>query len=158
MGMNHLRTLRDFAGDEVQLVGIAETHEPTLKLAMSRFQVAGYADYRQMIKVVQPDLVLVVVPTYLHYEVAAYALDQGINVLIEKPIATTVEDARGLISLARLRGAKITIGSIERFNPCGPARKCIFGEMRSARKASTRPQLAQVRKMKPARIPGRLSS
>lgn len=133
MGMNHLRTIRDFARDEMQLVGVAETHEPTLKLAMSRFQVAGYTDYRQMIKVVQPDLVSVVVPTYLHYEVAAYALDRGINVLIEKPMATTVEDARRLISLARLRGAKIAIGSIERFNPVviEAKRRLLEGELGS---------------------------
>lgn len=131
MGMNHLRLLRDFARDEVQLVGIAETHEPTLKLAMNRFHVAGYADYRQMIKAVQPDLVSVVVPTYLHYEVASHALDQGINVLIEKPMAATVEDARKLISLARLRGAKIAIGSIERFNPAviEAKRRLLEGEL-----------------------------
>jgi len=131
MGMNHLRLLRDFARDEVQLVGIAETHEPTLKLALNRFHVAGYTDYRQMIKAVQPDLVSVVVPTYLHYEVASHALDQGINVLIEKPMAATVEDARKLISLARLRGAKIAIGSIERFNPAviEAKRRLLEGEL-----------------------------
>jgi len=45
MGMNHLRVLRDFEEGQVQLAGIAETHEPNLKQAMSRFHVAGYTDY-----------------------------------------------------------------------------------------------------------------
>ena len=52
---------------------------------MSRFHVAGYTDYRQMVEETHPDLVAIVVPTYLHFEVASYVLEQGINVLIEKP-------------------------------------------------------------------------
>ncbi len=117
MGMIHLRLLRDFAEDEVQLVGIAELHEPNLKRAMSRFHVAGYTDYRRMIEETQPDLVSVVVPTYLHYEVASFALNRGINVLVEKPMTSTIDEALSLISLARLRNAKIAVGHIERFNP-----------------------------------------
>lgn len=117
MGMNHLRLLRDFAEEEMQLVGIAEAHEPTLKRAMSRFHVAGFTDYRRLIEETQPDLVSVVVPTYLHYEVAAFALDRRINVLVEKPITSTVDEALALISLAKLRGVKIAVGHIERFNP-----------------------------------------
>ena len=46
MGMNHLRVLRDFPEEQVQLVGIAEAHEPTLKRAISRFHVDGFSDYR----------------------------------------------------------------------------------------------------------------
>ncbi len=117
MGMNHLRLLRDFAEDEVQLVGIAEAHEPTLKRAMSRFHVTGYADYRRMIEETQPHLVSVVVPTYLHYEVASFALNRGINVLVEKPMTSTIDEALSLIALAHLRNAKIAVGHIERFNP-----------------------------------------
>jgi UDP-N-acetylglucosamine 3-dehydrogenase len=117
MGMNHLRVLTDFDEERVQLVGIADPHEPALKHAMNRFHVAAYADYRQMIEQTRPDLVAVVVPTHLHYEVAAFALERGINVLIEKPITTTVEEAMLLLELARQRGAKIAVGHVERFNP-----------------------------------------
>src|SRR5262249_51386096 len=76
-----------------------------------------FADYREMIAETQPDLLSVVVPTQLHYEVASYALDAGISVLIEKPITETVEQARALLSLAEARGARIAVGHIERFNP-----------------------------------------
>jgi UDP-N-acetylglucosamine 3-dehydrogenase len=117
MGMNHLRVLKDFEEERVQLVGVAETHEPTLKCAMSRFHVAGYTDYRQMVEQTHPNLVAVVVPTNLHSEVTSYALDRGINVLIEKPIASTIEESLALLQLARIRGAKIAVGHIERFNP-----------------------------------------
>jgi UDP-N-acetylglucosamine 3-dehydrogenase len=117
MGMNHLRLLRDYGEDEVQLVGIADAHEPTLRRAMARFHVPGYSDYRQLIEQTHPDLVSVVVPTHLHYEVASYALDRGINVLVEKPMTSSVDEALALISLANSRHASIAVGHIERFNP-----------------------------------------
>src|SRR6266581_6880329 len=131
MGMNHLRVLRDFNEEQVQLAGVAETHEPTLKRAMGRFHVAGYPDYRQMIEEVHPDLVAVVVPTYLHFEVASYLLEQGINVLLEKPIANTIEEAFTLIQLARVHGAKLAVGHVERFNPAimEVKRQLVAGEL-----------------------------
>ncbi|HLX57545.1 MAG TPA: Gfo/Idh/MocA family oxidoreductase [Ktedonobacteraceae bacterium] len=117
MGMNHLRVLRDFDEEQVNVVGVADTYEPNLKNAMSRFHVAGYTDYREMLAKATPDLVAVVVPTHLHFEVASYALDRGINVLLEKPMASTIEQALALIQLARQRGAKLAVGHVERFNP-----------------------------------------
>src|SRR5436305_316785 len=117
MGLNHLRVLRDFDEMLVDLVGIADIWEPSLKRATSRFSVTGYTDYRQLIERTKPDLVVVVVPTEKHFEVASYALDRGIHVLVEKPITSTVEEAEALIQLASRRGAKLAIGHIERFNP-----------------------------------------
>lgn len=131
MGMNHLRVLRDLDGEQVQLVGVAETHEPTLKHAMHRFHVAGYTDYRQMAEQTHPDLAAVVVPTHLHFEIASHLLNQGINVLIEKPMTSTIEEAGALIQLAQLRGAKFAVGHIERFNPAimQVKRRLIAGEL-----------------------------
>jgi UDP-N-acetylglucosamine 3-dehydrogenase len=117
MGMNHLRVLRDFSQEQVQLVGFAEPYQPYLQRAQSRFHVTGYADYRYMVEETQPDLVAVVVPTNLHFEVAAYLLDRGLHVLLEKPIASNAEEARLLISLAQRRKVKLAVGHIERFNP-----------------------------------------
>jgi predicted dehydrogenase len=117
MGMNHLRVLKDFDGEKVQLVGIAETYEPALKHAIGRYHVAGYTDYRQMIEQTHPDLVAVVVPTHLHSEIALHVLERGIHVLIEKPITRTIEEALELLRLASVRGARIAVGHVERFNP-----------------------------------------
>src|SRR5579884_2100440 len=117
MGMNHLRVLRDFNDEQVQLVGVAEPYEPNLQQAINRFHVTGYTDYRRMVEETHPDLVAVVVPTHLHFEVTAYLLDQGINILLEKPMTSTVEEALSLIQLACLRNVKIAIGHVERFNP-----------------------------------------
>jgi len=117
MGMNHLRVLTDFDEEQVQLVGVAESSEPALQQAMKRFHVPGYADYRQMVEQTHPDLVSVVVPTHVHFIVAEYLLNQGINVLIEKPMTSTVEEANTLLDIARRRNVKIAVGHVERFNP-----------------------------------------
>src|SRR5712691_6663070 len=117
MGMNHLRVLREFNEEQVELVGVAEPYEPNLQHAISRFHIAGFTDYHQMVEQTHPDLVAVVVPTHLHFEVASYLLDRGINVLLEKPMASTIEEADTLIQLAHLRAAKLAIGHVERFNP-----------------------------------------
>src|SRR5438105_9228426 len=117
MGMNHLRVLKDFNEEQVHIVGVAETYEPSLKQAVSRFHIPGYSDYREMVEKARPDLVAVVVPTHLHFVVASYLLDQGINVLVEKPMTSAVEEALALIQLARARGVKLAVGHVERFNP-----------------------------------------
>ncbi|GER86360.1 oxidoreductase [Dictyobacter vulcani] len=117
MGMNHLRVLSDFNEEQIRLVGVAEASETALRRAMNRFHLTGYIDYRQMVAEAHPGLVAVVVPTNLHFAVAAYLLERGINVLIEKPMTSTVEEASALIQLARRSGAKIAVGHIERFNP-----------------------------------------
>jgi predicted dehydrogenase len=58
----------------------------------------------------------VVVPTRAHFAVARQLLDAGLHVLLEKPIAATLEEADALIALADARGVVLQIGHLERFN------------------------------------------
>ncbi len=131
MGMNHLRVLRDFNEDEIELVGVADSLEANLQRAVNRFHVAGFSDYRQMVEQTAPDLVSVVVPTYLHFAVASYLLERGINVLLEKPMTSSTQEAMTLIELARARGVKLAIGHVERFNPAiiEVKRRLVGGEL-----------------------------
>lgn len=117
MGMNHLRVLKDFSEEQAQLVGVAEAAEPVLQNAVKRFHIAGFVDYRKMVEETRPDLVAVVVPTHLHFDVACYLLDRGINILLEKPMTSTLQEATTLIQMAKARGVKIAVGHVERFNP-----------------------------------------
>src|ERR1700693_6538324 len=114
MGMNHLRVLRDFNEEQVELVGVAETYEPNLQHAISRFHIAGFTDYRLMVEQTHPDLVAVVVPTHLHFEVASHLLDRGINVLLEKPMTSNIEEAEALIQPASIRVPKLAVGHLRR--------------------------------------------
>lgn len=117
MGKNHLRVLQGFAEEQVEVVGVADAHEPTLRSAAGRSRLPTFTDYRRMIDEARPDLVSVVVPTKQHFEVARYALDAGVHVLVEKPITVTIEEGQALIDLARMRGVQLAVGHIERFNP-----------------------------------------
>jgi len=117
MGMNHLRVLKDFGEEQVRLVGVAEPQPAARSRASNRFQVRGFSDYREMIAETRPDVVAIVVPTDLHFEVASHALDAGVSVLVEKPITATVAQAEQLIALARARGVRLAVGHVERFNP-----------------------------------------
>jgi len=63
------------------------------------------------------DAVSIVVPTPLHYQVSRMFLEHDVDVLIEKPITTTLKEADSLIDLAESRGFIIQVGHLERFNP-----------------------------------------
>jgi predicted dehydrogenase len=62
------------------------------------------------------DAAIVVVPTKAHFDVAREALQRGIHLLIEKPIAATVDQAEQIVAMAREHGALLQIGHVERFN------------------------------------------
>jgi len=117
MGANHLRVLRDLGNDAAQLVAVAEPDDTARDRAIHRFGVSGFPDYREMIDRMKPDLIVVAAPTHLHYEVGSFALEHGAHVLIEKPIASTLDEATELITLARARGLRLAVGHVERFNP-----------------------------------------
>jgi len=76
--------------------------------------VHAFSDYRQLVNLV--DAVSIVVPTPQHFEVAQFFLKNKISVLIEKPIATTIEQADRLIATAQANHTLIQVGHIERFN------------------------------------------
>src|SRR4029079_563777 len=115
MGRNHLRVLNDLEG--VELVGVADADGATVERVSRNFHVEGYQDYRELLRASKPDAVVVAVPTVLHCEVVMHALDQGTSVLVEKPIASTEEEARQMIDAAKRAGVMLTVGHIERYNP-----------------------------------------
>ena len=75
----------------------------------------AYTDYRELLGKV--DAVSIVVPTDLHYEIAADFLKHQAHVLVEKPITTTVKQADQLIELAQTNNSVLQVGHLERFNP-----------------------------------------
>jgi len=63
------------------------------------------------------DAAVVAVPTQQHFRVVKDCLEAGVHVLVEKPIATTLEEADGLLELARAKGLILQVGHLQRFNP-----------------------------------------
>jgi predicted dehydrogenase len=114
MGKNHLRNY--FLLPECDLVALADINPAAEKLA-SEFQAEFYTDYIKMLDDMKPDAVSIVVPTPLHYKIACEVMNRGINCLLEKPIASTVEEADALIKLAQKKQVVFTVGHIEHYNP-----------------------------------------
>jgi UDP-N-acetylglucosamine 3-dehydrogenase len=114
MGKNHLRNY--FLLPEFELVALADINQDTKTLA-DEYKAKHYTDYKQMLDELKPEAVSIVVPTPFHAEVATEVLGRGIHCLLEKPIASTVDEADKLIKLAHKNDAVFTVGHIEHYNP-----------------------------------------
>lgn len=113
MGQHHARVLSLLKN--VKLVGISDVNvEHGLETA-SKYKARFFEDYRDLLKYV--DAVCIAVPTRLHYEVGIACLEAGIHVLIEKPIAASIEEAEALVNAAAESQCILQVGHIERFNP-----------------------------------------
>lgn len=99
----------------VDLVGVADIRPERAREVGERLQVPWFTDHRALFGRVR--CVSLAVPTALHYELAREFLENGIDVLVEKPITATAEQGRRLVELARSRGLILQVGHLERFNP-----------------------------------------
>jgi UDP-N-acetylglucosamine 3-dehydrogenase len=115
MGRNHVRVYREMEG--VDLVAISDQNASTGEKLAAVYNVSAYTDYRKLLDECQPDLVTLAVPTVAHYEIALELIERGVNLLIEKPIASTLEQGAELVDLAQKKGVVLAVGHIERFNP-----------------------------------------
>jgi predicted dehydrogenase len=100
---------------EVELVGLADPLEERARDWAERLGTRAYADHRDLLG--KADAVSVVVPTDRHFSVARDFLEAGSDVLLEKPIASTLREAEDLIALARTCRRILQVGHLERFNP-----------------------------------------
>jgi UDP-N-acetylglucosamine 3-dehydrogenase len=114
MGQNHLRIYSEMEG--VELAGISDIDQKRVEFMATQFKTKAFTDYKKMF-LEGLDAVSIVVPTKLHKQVALDALDAGMQVLVEKPIADTTENAEMMIEAAKKAGKVLMIGHIERFNP-----------------------------------------
>jgi UDP-N-acetylglucosamine 3-dehydrogenase len=115
MGRNHARVYWELP--EVHLVGVADKNEAVVREIAQRYNTKPYTDFRQLLDQEQPDAVTIAVTTSCHLEVATEVIQRGINLLIEKPIAFSVDEARIIIEAARKANVQLMVGHIERFNP-----------------------------------------
>jgi predicted dehydrogenase len=98
-----------------ELVGVFDVDENTKTDIAARFQCTAFSSPEELINAV--DIVGVIVPTSEHLQVVKKALLAGKPVFVEKPITTTIEEAKELIELAEKGNVPVQVGHIERFNP-----------------------------------------
>jgi predicted dehydrogenase len=113
LGQHHARVYA--AMDDVELVAVVDTNRSRGEEIARKFGTAAVEDSRDLIGRV--DAISVAVPTDAHVEVSLPFLDAGTAVLVEKPLAASLDDADRLIAAAEKSGAVLATGHTERFNP-----------------------------------------
>jgi UDP-N-acetylglucosamine 3-dehydrogenase len=115
MGRHHARAYLSLPG--VCLIAACDADKQCVDDVIGSKNVAYYPNVDDMLNNEALDLVSVCVPTSAHFSVAKACLEHGVSVLVEKPIAQTVDQANQLIACAATHDLVLTVGHIERFNP-----------------------------------------
>jgi predicted dehydrogenase len=120
MGSNHARVLAELPG--VEFVGVAD---PDRIQAHSVAQALGCAEYPDFASLLDTgvEAVTIAAPTHIHQEIALACIARGVHVLVEKPIASTIEEGRAIVAAARRARVTLMVGHVERFNPAVQAIK-----------------------------------
>ena len=124
LGSYHLQKYRELSN--CRIVGVADIREERARKAAEMHNCLAVSDHRELIGSV--DAVSIAVPTVSHYSIAKDFLEAGIDVLLEKPITTTIAEADELIAIADAKGLIFQIGLLERFNPAIVALRMIMGK------------------------------
>lgn len=112
-GRNHVRVFHDLP--DAEIIGIHDADPERARQIAAEFGTRAFSDLRQLAE--QVDAATVAVPTSLHAEISSQFLENGVDVLVEKPIASSLEAADDLIALAKGNGRILQVGHLERFNP-----------------------------------------
>ncbi len=112
--LGHFHAEKYAALPETTLLGVADVDQERARKVAHSLKTQAFSDYRQLLTLV--DAVSVAVPTSQHFQAVRECLEQGRQVLVEKPLAVTVPEADELVRLARERGLILMVGHLERFN------------------------------------------
>lgn len=126
LGRFHAQKYRELPN--IELVAVVDHSLEAAQKVATELDTQALTDYRDVLNKV--DVVSVVVPTPLHFDVAAAFLKHGVHVLVEKPITETIAQAQTLIELARQRTCVLQVGHLERFNPAIQAAAKLIGTPR----------------------------
>jgi predicted dehydrogenase len=113
LGQHHARIYSQL--EHVQLAGIYDADAARAAELAAKYGTTAFASLEELASAVEA--ASVAVPTHLHHAVAGTLIQQGVHVLIEKPIAGTTQEAEDLVRQAQQKGVIIQVGHVERFNP-----------------------------------------
>jgi UDP-N-acetylglucosamine 3-dehydrogenase len=115
MGRNHLRVLSDIEG--VDLVAVCDADRRAAEWAAQQRRIRPYVSSWEMLSREGLNFVVIAAPTKYHHRLALEALEKGCHVLVEKPIAADLAQARQMVTMAARQRLILAVGQIERFNP-----------------------------------------
>ncbi|HLM59473.1 MAG TPA: Gfo/Idh/MocA family oxidoreductase, partial [Pyrinomonadaceae bacterium] len=116
LGQHHARNYAEIAQTgNSEFIGVCDSNEENVRQIAGKNNCQSFGDWRELLDKV--DAVSIVTPTETHAEIACAFLEKGVHVLVEKPIARTLEETDLIIEAAEKSGAKLIVGHLERFNP-----------------------------------------
>ena len=101
--------------ESVELVGVADVDTVQGEMVAEECSCLFFKNYKKLLPLV--DAVSIVVPTVSHFEVASNCIDANTDILLEKPMTATLEEADKLIQMAERKKLLLQVGHLERFNP-----------------------------------------
>lgn len=119
LGKIHIKCI--LASDKFELVGFYDPDAETAEVVAKSFGIKRFDSDDELIEA--SEIVDIVTPTMSHYDCASKALKHSRHVFIEKPLTTTLYEAKKLIELAEEASVKVQVGHVERFNPAFMAAK-----------------------------------
>lgn len=122
LGKIHIRCIKEISNYE--LCGFYDPDDENAEKVEKEFGIKRFETLSGLIDAVE--VVDIVTPTVSHFECASEALKKSRHVFIEKPVVTTLDEARGLIALAEEANIKVQVGHVERFNPAFIAARPYF--------------------------------
>jgi predicted dehydrogenase len=114
MGSNHARVFSDLPG--VRLVGVVDPDPKRRERVANAIGCRTFSNIDGLLAE-GVDAVTIAAPTHMHQDIALACIGRGLHVMVEKPIASTVEEGRAIIAAARNAGVTLMVGHVERFNP-----------------------------------------
>jgi len=103
--------------NQVELVAFVDPVIERAEEFAAQYGAKAFKDYKEMLAEIKPDAVSVCTPNYLHAEMTIVAAEAGVHVLVEKPMATTDEEAEKMIAAAKANNIKLMVGHNQRFMP-----------------------------------------
>ena len=116
---NHMKAA---INNKLEIVAVCDVLPEKMEALLAKhdlqedISIKRYEDYKQMVAEEKPDLVSIATESGIHAEIALYCIEQGINLIIEKPMAMSIEDADKIINLSEKKGVKVSACHQNRFN------------------------------------------
>ena len=113
LGKFHVKLLKEIS--QAEIVGVFDINSETLLQIANEFNIKGYSSLNQLLDDV--DAVSIVATTTAHYNLIKEAYNKNVHVFVEKPITSTIEQAKEVVEISQKKNLKLQVGHIERFNP-----------------------------------------
>jgi len=124
IGAAHIEAVRRLGF--VDVVAVCDPVDAHQKAAVNHID-QSFSDYKDMIEKLDLDFIHICTPNYTHYEIAAYAIEKGINIILEKPMTMTVDEGKKLAALAKKHKVVAAVNFQNRFYPAAHYLKELIG-------------------------------